>query len=94
MTEKTASKTATVEIYTSMLCGYCAAAKKLLEKRNINYHEIDVTFDPKTRKKMTKRANGKTSVPQIFINDLNIGGCDELYALDKNGKLNDLINEK
>lgn len=84
--------TATVEIYTSSLCGYCTAAKRLLNARNVTYTEIDVTFDRDTRAMMTTRANGKTSVPQIFINDVGVGGCDELYALDQSGALEGLLN--
>ena len=83
---------AKVEIYTSALCGYCSAAKRLLDAQNITYHEIDVTFDRPTRQAMTERAGGRTSVPQIFVDGVGIGGCDELYALhDRNG-LDRLIN--
>lgn len=83
---------AKVEIYTSALCGYCTAAKRLLNARDIAYEEIDVTFDRPTRMAMTERASGKTSVPQIFIDDVGIGGCDDLYALEQAGKLDGLIN--
>jgi glutaredoxin 3 len=83
-----------VEIYTSALCGYCSAAKRLLNARGIAYHEIDTTFSPTKRKIMTERANGKTSVPQIFIDGVAIGGCDDLYELDAAGQLEPLINPK
>ena len=80
-----------VEIYTSALCGFCTAAKRLLNSKEIDYVEIDVTMDRATRALMTERAGGKTSVPQIFIDDQHIGGCDDLYALEHAGKLNELI---
>ncbi|MGC6485406.1 MAG: glutaredoxin 3 [Candidatus Puniceispirillales bacterium] len=82
---------ATVEIYSSMLCGYCTAAKRLLDSKGITYTDIDVTFDSGLRAAMTERADGRTSVPQIFINDQGIGGCDELYALDREGSLEKLL---
>ena len=82
---------AQVEIYTSSLCGYCMAAKRLLDSKGVAYQEIDVTFDKEGRRKMTDRANGRTSVPQIFINDNGIGGCDELHALERNSELDQLL---
>ena len=83
---------AKVEIYTSALCGFCTAAKRLLDSKNINYTEIDVTFDRPTRQAMTERAGGKTSVPQIFVDNVGIGGCDDLYALNDADQLDRLIN--
>ena len=83
---------AKVEIYTSALCGFCTAAKRLLDSKNIDYTEIDVTFDRPTRQAMTERAGGKTSVPQIFIDNIGIGGCDDLYALNDADQLDRLIN--
>ena len=80
-----------VEIYTSALCGFCTAAKRLLKAKNVEFTEIDVTMDRQLRAAMTERAGGKTSVPQIFINDNGIGGCDDLYALDHAGALDDLL---
>ncbi len=80
-----------VEIYTSALCGFCTAAKRLLNAKNIDYVEIDVTMDRATRALMTERAGGKTSVPQIFIDDKGIGGCDDLYALEDAGTLDQLV---
>ena len=83
---------AKVEIYTSALCGFCTAAKRLLDSKNVDYTEIDVTFDRPTRQAMTERAGGKTSVPQIFVDNVGIGGCDDLYALNDAGQLDRLIN--
>ena len=83
---------AKVEIYTSALCGFCTAAKRLLDSKNIDYTEIDVTFDRPTRQAMTERAGGKTSVPQIFVDNVGIGGCDDLYALHEADHLDRLIN--
>lgn len=82
---------AKVEIYTTMLCGYCYRAKKLLDERGVTYREIDVMTDGKLREEMRARAGGRSSVPQIFINDRHIGGCDELYALERAGKLAPLL---
>ena len=84
---------AKVEIYTSALCGFCTAAKRLLNSKNIDYTEIDVTFDRPTRQAMTERAGGKTSVPQIFVDNIGIGGCDDLYALNDADQLDRLINQ-
>ncbi len=83
---------AKVEIYTTMLCGYCYRAKKLLQERGVAFTEIDVMTDGKLRDEMRKRAGGRTSVPQIFIGDTHVGGCDELYALDQAGKLQPLLH--
>jgi len=78
---------ANVEIYTGMMCGYCAAAKRLLKNKGVAFTETDVTWKPGKRAEMIQRANGKHSVPQIFIDDEHVGGCDELYALDAAGTL-------
>ena len=82
---------ARVEIYTTMLCGYCHAAKRLLAERGAAFVEYDVSGDREKRVAMTKRAGGGTTVPQIFINDRHVGGCDDLYALDRAGKLAPLL---
>ena len=82
-----------VTIYTGMLCGYCAAAKRLLEQKGVTFDEIDVTFNREARAEMAERALGATSVPQIFIADRHIGGCDELFALEENAELNTLLND-
>ena len=76
-----------VDIYTGMMCGYSAAAKRLLKKKGIEFTVTDVTWKLRKRTEMMERANGRHSVPQIFIDDEHIGGCDDLYALDAAGKL-------
>jgi len=76
-----------VEIYSSMMCGFCYRAKALLKQKNIPFREIGVDMDFAARKDMQKRAGGRTSVPQIFIDGEHVGGCDELYALDARGGL-------
>ena len=81
----------TVEIYTSPLCGFCHAAKRLLTSKGISFSEIDVARDPQRRQEMLARANGRHTVPQIFIGETHIGGCDELYALERSGKLEPLL---
>lgn len=82
---------AKIEIYTTLLCPYCHAAKRLLSQKNIGYREIDVTLNPGERARMTERAGGRRTVPQIFIDDVSIGGCDELYALERAGELDPLV---
>ena len=78
---------AKVEIYTGMMCGYCSAAKRLLTKKGVKFEETDVTWKAGKRAEMMERASGRHSVPQIFIDGEHVGGCDDLYALDANGKL-------
>ena len=78
---------AKVEIYTTQFCPYCHRAKRLLQERGASYTEIDVMMDGAKRKEMIDRAGGRRSVPQIFINGHHVGGSDELYALDREGKL-------
>ena len=78
---------ANIEIYTSMLCGYCHAAKRLLNSKGVKFQETDVTLKPRARREMLGRANGRHTVPQIFIDGEHVGGCDELYALDARGQL-------
>ncbi len=78
---------AQVEIYSTLFCPYCARAKSLLEKKGVDYVQIDVMEDASRRDEMVKRAGGRTSVPQIFINGEHIGGSDELHALDRAGGL-------
>jgi glutaredoxin 3 len=84
---------ARVEIYTTMLCPYCWRAKKLLEERGAAFQEVDVMCDGGLRNEMRQRAGGRTSVPQIFINGQHVGGCDDLYALDRAGKLKSLLEQ-
>jgi glutaredoxin 3 len=76
-----------VVIYTSSLCGFCYKAKALLNKYSIDFKEVNIDIDYKKRDEMVLKANGKTSVPQIFIDSAHIGGCDDLYELEKNKKL-------
>lgn len=80
-----------VTIYTTKLCPYCFAAKRLLDKKGVTFEEIDVTMDRSARQAMTERAAGRYTVPQIFIGDVHVGGCDDLYALDSAGQLDDLL---
>ncbi|MFT0861287.1 glutaredoxin 3 [Ancylobacter sp. G4_0304] len=80
-----------VEIYTTFTCPYCHAAKDLLKRKGVAFSEINVTGDPVKRSTMSSRANGRTSVPQIFIGGRHVGGCDDLYALDEAGELDALL---
>lgn len=82
---------ASIEIYTSSTCGYCHAAKRLLAEKGANYTEVDVVRHPDRRPEMLQRANGRRTVPQIFIDGRHVGGCDDLYALDAAGKLDPLL---
>lgn len=82
----------TIEIYTKTFCPYCWRAKALLEKKGIQYREISVDYGGELREQMIARANGRTTVPQIFIRELHVGGCDDLHDLDRNGRLDDLIS--
>jgi len=84
---------AKIEIYTTMICPYCIRAKRLLESEDLSYEEIDVSASREARTAMSKRANGRTSVPQIFINDTHIGGSDDLAILHRTGKLKPLIEQ-
>jgi len=81
-----------VEIYTTPFCPYCLDAKALLKKKNVAFTEIDVSRDRELRRTMTERANGRTTVPQIFVGPTHVGGCDDLYALDSAGGLDPLLN--
>jgi len=83
--------TAKVEIYTSPFCGYCARAKRLLSQKGVDYVEYDVLADDSLRPTMESRAGGRTTVPQIFIGEQHIGGCDEMMALEREGKLDPLL---
>ncbi len=82
---------AKVEIYTTPTCPYCIAAKALLRKKGVSYDETDVSRDPDLRLAMTQRAGGRRSVPQIFIGGQHVGGCDDLHALESQGKLDGLL---
>ena len=80
-----------VVMYSSRFCPYCHAAKRLLEARGVAFEEIDVDFDPERRGEMMARAGGRHTVPQIFIGERHVGGCDELYALERAGELAPLL---
>ncbi len=80
-----------VEIYTSPFCGFCHAAKKLLSKKGIAFSEIDVARQPHRRSEMMSRAHGRHTVPQIFVGSTHVGGCDDLFALERAGKLDGLL---
>ena len=80
-----------VEIYTREFCGYCDAARELLQRKGVPFVEIDVTGDRRRRTEMSRRANGRTTLPQIFIGPTHVGGCDDLYELDRAGKLDPLL---
>ena len=81
-----------VEIYTWQYCPFCIRAKSLLKKKNINFTEYMIDGDEDARELMTKRADGRTTLPQIFIDNEGIGGCDDLYTLENENKLDELIN--
>ena len=83
----------TVEIYTKTFCPYCWRAKQLLDSKGVEYREISVDYGGEIREQMILRANGRTTVPQIFIREHHVGGCDDLYALDRSGRLDDLITK-
>ena len=80
-----------IEIYTWQYCPFCIKAKTLLNKKNIEFTEYKIDGDETARDQMSVRANGRRSVPQIFINDKGIGGCDDLYELEKENKLDNLL---
>ncbi|RMC34329.1 glutaredoxin 3 [Paracoccus alkanivorans] len=80
-----------IEIYTTRTCPFCISAKSLLQRKNVPFEEIDVGAQPQLRAEMTQRANGRRTVPQIFIGGKHVGGCDDLFALERDGKLNPLL---
>ncbi len=80
-----------IEIYTTPWCSYCAAAKRLLVRKGAAFEETDVDADPEARLKMTNRAGGRQTVPQIFIGGRHVGGSDDLHALDRAGKLDQML---
>ena len=84
---------AKVEIYMSMMCPYCSRAVRILRSKNINFEQIDVSMNGTLRQTMRSRAGGRTSVPQIFIDDVHIGGCDDLIALESAGRLDALLRK-
>jgi len=80
-----------IDIYTRAWCGYCDRARDLLQRKGVTFTEIDVTGRPELRAAMIERANGRTTTPQIFIGDVHVGGCDDLYTLEHAGKLDPLL---
>jgi glutaredoxin 3 len=82
---------AEVEIYITPICPYCARAKALLRKKGVAYRETDVSADASVRAAMVARAGGRRTVPQIFIDGSHVGGCDDLYALERRGELDQLL---
>jgi glutaredoxin 3 len=80
-----------IEIYTTQWCGYCRAAKALLTRKGVTFTEIDLSDEPDRRAEMMQRANGRYTVPQIFIGETHVGGSDDLHALDRAGKLDLLL---
>lgn len=82
-----------VKIYTTPICPYCVRAKSLLEKKGAMFDEVDVFMDADARQEMEDKTNGARTVPQIFIGEKHVGGCDELYALESEGRLDPLLND-
>jgi glutaredoxin 3 len=81
-----------VTIYTKSWCPYCQSALELLTKKGVQFEQIDVSAGGEAQAAMAKRANGRSTVPQIFVGSTHVGGCDDLYALDRAGKLDPLLN--
>ena len=82
---------ANVEIYTRPLCGYCSAAKRLLQSKGVSFREIEAGFDPKLKQEMVQRSGGGMTFPQIFIDGKHVGGSDDLHMLERSGKLDALL---
>lgn len=82
---------AKIEIYTKAFCPYCTRAKALLDSKGVGYDEVDISMGGAQRQEMIQRANGRTTVPQIFIDDRHVGGSDDLAALDRKGGLDPLL---
>ena len=83
-----------VMIYLTGLCPFCWRVKRLLDIKGVDYEEIDIMADPERRSEMVRRAGGLTSVPQVFIGDMHVGGSDELLALDQSGMLDSILIER
>lgn len=81
-----------VELYTKGYCPYCKRAKSLLASKGVSFTDFEIDKQPELRDPMIARANGKSTVPQIFIGDTHVGGCDDLFALESSGKLDSLLN--
>ena len=84
---------AKVEVYSTPFCPYCVRARHYLDRESIEYTNIDVSGQPELRREMFERSNGGTTVPQIFINDQSIGGCDEMFQLIRAGELDELLQQ-
>jgi glutaredoxin 3 len=82
---------AKIVIYTTPICPYCVQAKRLLNRKGVAFEEVDVSGDGELRRRMVQKAGGRMTVPQIFVDDSHIGDCDEIYALDRAGKLDSLL---
>jgi len=82
---------ARVEIYSKSTCGFCFRAKALLDAKDVDYEEYELTWGSPRREEMIQRSNGRTTVPQIFIDGKHVGGCDDLFALERDGKLEQLL---
>ena len=82
---------AKVEIYSKVFCGYCARAKRLFETKGVSFEEYDISMGGPKRAEMLQRANGRSTVPQIFIDDRHVGGCDDLLELDRSGRLDPML---
>lgn len=80
-----------IEIYTSPTCGYCHAAKRLLNAKGVSFTEYDVIREPQKRQEMLGRSNGRRTVPQIFVGATHVGGCDDLYEMERAGTLDPLL---
>ncbi len=80
-----------VTVYSSTRCPYCVKAKWLLDSKNVQYEEIDITDDDEARLKLIEKSNGMRTVPQIFIDEIHVGGCDDLYELENKGKLDTML---
>jgi glutaredoxin 3 len=83
-----------VEIYTRNFCYYCHSAKELLNRKGVSFTEISLSDSPERRSEMINRANGRTTVPQLFIGATHVGGCDDLYALEAAGRLDPLLTRE
>ncbi|WP_420407361.1 glutaredoxin 3 [Hoeflea sp.] len=80
-----------VTLYTRQFCGFCTAAKRLLDSKGVSYTEHDATFSPELKQEMIAKANGRATFPQIFIGGDHVGGCDELHSLERAGKLDPML---
>ena len=80
-----------ITIYTKGWCPYCSAAKDLLSEKGASFREIDIESQPQARREMIQKSGGRSTVPQIFIGERHVGGCDDLYALDGRGQLDELL---